>query len=326
MIRQRRRLPFLTPYRHVFIIAALTLCILGSSADAEEFVIGANSPGTAFDALIDGFPGLASMDGIADFGGNRLGIALKTQVTEERALLEFSLDALAGLTAPDIETATLTFNIDDVLTTFGPGTSFDATAAERILLFAYAGNGVIELGDFEEAVGPPFAVVDTSTVGVIADASLTVSGPLFFSVDAHPVLANRLIAGDTHLGIIFVTDDDQTGTSLDDLGNGAGGPPGIGGSILPFLTITTRIVTTTTSTTISTTTTTTMESAMCGDANLNGRITASDALIVLRIAVGVGSCRAQVCDVDANGTISASDALRVLQVAVGLPVELNCVG
>jgi hypothetical protein len=54
--------------------------------------------------------------------------------------------------------------------------------------------------------------------------------------------------------------------------------------------------------------------------------TASDALYILRTAVGLQECPLQVCDVNSSGGINATDALTVLRRAVGLPVELNCRG
>jgi hypothetical protein len=61
-----------------------------------------------------------------------------------------------------------------------------------------------------------------------------------------------------------------------------------------------------------------------GDANDDGSVTATDALIVLRVSVGSASCRACVCDADDSGTTAATDALRVLRVAVGQNVTLQC--
>lgn len=52
--------------------------------------------------------------------------------------------------------------------------------------------------------------------------------------------------------------------------------------------------------------------------------TASDALFVLRAAVGQRVCPLCECDTDSSGAIVASDALRVLQAAVGLQVSLTC--
>lgn len=63
----------------------------------------------------------------------------------------------------------------------------------------------------------------------------------------------------------------------------------------------------------------------CGDPSAPvGQITSSDALTVLRTAVGTASCSDCVCDTDQSGTIATSDALRVLRKAVGQPQELAC--
>jgi hypothetical protein len=62
----------------------------------------------------------------------------------------------------------------------------------------------------------------------------------------------------------------------------------------------------------------------CGDPAKPAGITASDALLVLRAAVGVSSCLVCTCDVDASGSIVASDALAVLRHAVGQNVALTC--
>ena len=55
-----------------------------------------------------------------------------------------------------------------------------------------------------------------------------------------------------------------------------------------------------------------------------GVVTASDALFVLRAAVGGATCATCVCDVNDSGGITASDALAVLQSAVGGAVSLTC--
>jgi hypothetical protein len=52
--------------------------------------------------------------------------------------------------------------------------------------------------------------------------------------------------------------------------------------------------------------------------------TPSDALAVLNVSVGVGSCEHCVCDVDDSGQIMATDALIVLRAAVRLPTTLHC--
>lgn len=63
----------------------------------------------------------------------------------------------------------------------------------------------------------------------------------------------------------------------------------------------------------------------CGDAICDGgEPKASDALAVLRKALGLFECANAICDVDANGSVVASDALRVLQRSVLLPVPLLC--
>jgi hypothetical protein len=82
--------------------------------------------------------------------------------------------------------------------------------------------------------------------------------------------------------------------------------------------------TTTTSSTTSTSTTSTLPPMTCGDANGDGRITASDALAALVAAVGLSSCDPCLCDADGSGVLTASDALRILQAATGQAVVLSC--
>lgn len=63
----------------------------------------------------------------------------------------------------------------------------------------------------------------------------------------------------------------------------------------------------------------------CGDPDNSHAVNATDALIVLRVAVGLEACDLCICNVDSVGDFtSASDALRVLNAAVGLPVALEC--
>ncbi|HYC01518.1 MAG TPA: dockerin type I repeat-containing protein [Candidatus Limnocylindrales bacterium] len=72
-------------------------------------------------------------------------------------------------------------------------------------------------------------------------------------------------------------------------------------------------------------TTTTMPASECGDANNDSSVTASDALAVLRAAVGTfNDCPMSRCDADGNGSLTASDALRVLRRAVGTSVTMSC--
>jgi hypothetical protein len=63
---------------------------------------------------------------------------------------------------------------------------------------------------------------------------------------------------------------------------------------------------------------------LCGDANFDSSLKASDALTVLRASVGSGLCVDCVCDVNANGDTTSSDALAVLRKSVGLPATMSC--
>jgi len=93
----------------------------------------------------------------------------------------------------------------------------------------------------------------------------------------------------------------------------------------PPTTTTQEPTTTTEPPTTTTVTTTTLPSSICGDANGNGSITATDALLVLQKAVGRQvDCPPERCDTDASGSIVASDSLRVLKKAVGQNLELEC--
>ncbi len=63
----------------------------------------------------------------------------------------------------------------------------------------------------------------------------------------------------------------------------------------------------------------------CGQPFSTGtKPTASDALFVLKAAVGSLQCELCVCDADGNGVESATDALLVLKVAVGSALPLLC--
>lgn len=63
---------------------------------------------------------------------------------------------------------------------------------------------------------------------------------------------------------------------------------------------------------------------LCGDATLDGKLTAADALKALKSSVGTGTCSPVVCDVTSPGGVTASDALRILKKAVGQLVDMNC--
>jgi cysteine-rich repeat protein len=65
----------------------------------------------------------------------------------------------------------------------------------------------------------------------------------------------------------------------------------------------------------------------CGDPDDTGTVRSSDALFILRTAVGSQTCDDCVCNVDSStgaSTISASDSLRTLRKAVAIDVELVC--
>ncbi len=70
------------------------------------------------------------------------------------------------------------------------------------------------------------------------------------------------------------------------------------------------------------------QGGLCGQPISTGAApTATDALFVLRVAVGVASCDACVCDVDSSGgatPVTATDALKVLKRAVDATVVLTC--
>ncbi len=72
------------------------------------------------------------------------------------------------------------------------------------------------------------------------------------------------------------------------------------------------------------TTTTTLPEQLCGDANGDGKLTAADALIALRTAVGSASCPVSACDYNGDDKVAASDALAILRKAVGQDVTANC--
>jgi hypothetical protein len=65
--------------------------------------------------------------------------------------------------------------------------------------------------------------------------------------------------------------------------------------------------------------------ALCGDADANGRVTATDALVALQTGIGLATCALDRCDIDGSATITATDALRILTAAVeDGPPSLAC--
>lgn len=221
--------------RAALLLACVLLAACPPGAEAAVIVLGGSTPGASYDGVIDGFPGIAPLDGTPDTGGNALAVGLKAGVTEERGIAELPLAPLAGVAPSDVTSAVLTFNVDDVLTTFGPGTDFDGTASERILVKTYAGDGAAGPDDFDKGT----AAGTVNVGGGITDETLAASGPVRFTLDVTPAVKSLLGSGATHLGLVFSTDDSPTATSLDDLGPGGSGPPGVGGAVLPFVTVTT---------------------------------------------------------------------------------------
>ena len=65
---------------------------------------------------------------------------------------------------------------------------------------------------------------------------------------------------------------------------------------------------------------------ICGDANSDDLITAQDALKIMRYSTGLGTCTKCVCDADGNGTVKTTDALVVLNASVGDYSGLACAG
>jgi hypothetical protein len=72
------------------------------------------------------------------------------------------------------------------------------------------------------------------------------------------------------------------------------------------------------------TTTTTLPGPLCGDASQDGDISAPDALLALRTAVGTADCPASICDYNGSGEVQTSDALQILRVAVGQEIPPEC--
>ena len=61
------------------------------------------------------------------------------------------------------------------------------------------------------------------------------------------------------------------------------------------------------------------------DLSLGARsVKASDALFILRAAIGLAACEACVCDVDGSNSVTATDALVALKIAVGQQIPLAC--
>ncbi len=219
--------------------AVLVAAVLPAAALAATITIDHTTmPAAVFDGIVDGFPMLAPKDGDGDFGGNPLSVVRKGDVSEVRSVMEFPLAALAGIAPDSIVAASLRFNIDDVLSTLGPGVELNGQGADTILVHFYPGDGQALLNDFGRTTEAP-ASLDTGS-GVVTDGSLQQSGPVVFTVDARPRLLAALAAGTPFLGVLWRTNDSPTGTSLDDgRGGSASGEPSdtVPGSRMPYLTV-----------------------------------------------------------------------------------------
>jgi hypothetical protein len=63
---------------------------------------------------------------------------------------------------------------------------------------------------------------------------------------------------------------------------------------------------------------------LCGDANGDLDVTATDALFALSVSVGIETCDPCICDANDDGGTSVTDALAILRTAVGSGPTMNC--
>jgi hypothetical protein len=328
---------------------ALLAGLLTAPAAAQQSIVLDVEAGATFDAIIDGFPMLAAYDGVPDFptGYNTLSIALQIAVTEERGIGEFPLAPLDGVSPAAIASATLTFNVDDVIASFGPGTGFTGAAARDILLHLYPANGEIEVDDYLEVERAGHAV-DTRSHGRITDQTLAASGPLRFDVDVTDDLRALLATAPVAIGVVWRSGDAGTATSLDHLGNESAGPPGINGSYLPYLTVVlgaaasptptatatliaatptaTAIAATPTATQIATPTATgngatptvtpTGGAGCIGDCDGDGAVTVNELIAGVNLALGTASSPCPAIDRDGDGTVVVAELVSAVAAAL----------
>jgi len=231
-------------------------CLVGSVARADTLVLD-ESTGADYDAVGDGWlfahvgppiPPFPAPDGVGDAGNQALAISFIDGVLALRAMAEFPLSALAGLTPEDIVSATLTVTIDDVFSTLGPGSTLDGTAADPFEAWKYEGDGIVNVSDF----APPDATLLESVVtGEITDATLANTGAQSFDIDVTEELKLAISEAHVAFGVQLTTVDHPTGTSFDDLG--------VPGAAFPYITVEhDGTLATTTSTTVPTSTTSTV--------------------------------------------------------------------
>ena len=236
-------------------LAALVLgaALTGATTSQAATIVLDSVTGADYEAVGDGWFFADPMtspppDGIGDADSQPLAVGLQAGVVELRGMAEFSLAPLVGVDPNDIISATITYKIDDVLSTFGPPVFFDGTASDPIDVYAYSADGEVVPADFAPA---GLTLLDSVATGLITDASLAMSGAVPFQVDATAALQALLTGAATHMGILFDTADTPTGTSLDNLG--------VAGAQFPFITI--EVADPTTSTTLESTTTSTSSSS-----------------------------------------------------------------
>jgi hypothetical protein len=68
----------------------------------------------------------------------------------------------------------------------------------------------------------------------------------------------------------------------------------------------------------------TNEVPSCGDANNDGNLSSTDALVALNTAVGTADCEDLVCNVNFAGGVTTADSLLILKRGVGQAVVLTC--
>ncbi len=100
--------------------------------------------------------------------------------------------------------------------------------------------------------------------------------------------------------------------------------PPVTTTTLPSTTTTTTVSTSTTTFFPSSTTTLPMSGNCATPISGGDKPTASDALFVLQAGVGLKACALCLCDADGNGDVVASDALVALRASVNQPVDLAC--
>jgi len=212
----------------------------------------------------------------------------------------------SGLWFDPIAADGFTYSVTDGVSNFTMvGLPEGSGDTDGLFMVTDAANGVREAaaGDFVEFATP----VDTFTITGIdprVDGADQAAFPTFLIFDQ--ALVSFIM---TPIGILVETTTTTSTTTTSS-------------------TTTTTVAPTTTSLLVTTTTSSTSSTLPagieCGDANRDGRVSTSDALIALRAAVELVHCPLALCDATGNGVITADDALRILQRAVGLDVAVLC--